>query len=90
VVVEAHAAADGVDLIVSDTGPGIPEGEREIVFERFRRGAEVEGGTGFGLGLAIGRGLAQGMGGGLWLDPNAPGARFVLHLPAAVQAAIPA
>jgi hypothetical protein len=30
------------------------------------------------------------MGGGLWLDPNAPGARFVLHLPAAVQAAIPA
>jgi signal transduction histidine kinase len=30
------------------------------------------------------------MGGDLRLDPNGPGARFVLHLPAAVQSAIPA
>jgi signal transduction histidine kinase len=90
VLVEARTAVGGVELIVSDSGPGIPEDEREIVFERFRRGAEVERGTGFGLGLAIGRGLAQGMRGDLRLDPSAPGARFVLHLPAAVQAAIPA
>jgi signal transduction histidine kinase len=90
VLVEAHAGADGVDLSVSDTGRGVPEGEREIIFQRFQRGAEAEDGTGFGLGLAIGRGLAQGMGGDLRLDANGPGARFVLHLPAAVQSAIPA
>jgi signal transduction histidine kinase len=90
VIVEAHSGDAGVELIVSDAGPGVPEGEREIIFERFRRGAEVEGGTGFGLGLAIGRGLARGMGGDLRLDPDGPGARFVLHLPAAVRAAIPA
>jgi signal transduction histidine kinase len=90
VLVEATAGADGVDLSVSDTGRGVPEGEREIIFQRFRRGAEAEDGTGFGLGLAIGRGLAQGMGGDLRLVPDVSGARFVLHLPAAVQSAIPA
>jgi signal transduction histidine kinase len=68
---------------VSDDGPGVPEDERQIVFERFRRGRAPSGG-GFGLGLAIGRELAQRMRGTLELaDGRNPGARFELRLPGA-------
>jgi two-component system, OmpR family, sensor kinase len=44
--------ADGVQVVVEDTGPGIPEEERERVFDRFYRGRSA-GSTGTGLGLAI-------------------------------------
>lgn len=75
-------------IAVSDNGPGIPEDEREIVFERFQRGSSTGGSGGFGLGLAIGRELAERMGGTLELDPEAGGARLVLSLPAADAAAL--
>jgi signal transduction histidine kinase len=69
---------------VTDHGPGVPESERERVFERFQRGSHDNGQPGFGLGLAIGRELAERMGGSLTLEqPEAAGARFVLRLPAA-------
>lgn len=67
-------------VAVTDEGPGVPDQERETVFERFRRGQESGGGAGFGLGLAIGRELARRMGGDLRLDGEGPGARFVLTL----------
>jgi signal transduction histidine kinase len=68
-------------LIVSDQGPGVPQEERALIFERFKRGRETGGEAGFGLGLAIGRELAQRMGGSLVLaDSDAPGATFTLHL----------
>jgi signal transduction histidine kinase len=39
-------------LIVEDDGPGIPDDERELVFDRFRRGtSSVPGGSGLGLAL---------------------------------------
>ncbi len=44
-------------LAVEDNGPGIPEGEREHVFERFHRLADSAG-EGCGLGLAIVREIA--------------------------------
>jgi signal transduction histidine kinase len=47
-------------LIVRDDGPGIPEEERERVFERFYRGANpARNAGGSGLGLAIVRGIAE-------------------------------
>jgi signal transduction histidine kinase len=67
-------------IAVQDEGPGVPAGDRELIFERFARGAQAEPG-GFGLGLAIGRELARRMGGDLVLEDAAPGARFVLWLP---------
>ena len=68
-------------LIVSDQGPGVPQEERALIFERFKRGRETGGEAGFGLGLAIGRELAQRMGGSLVLaDSDRPGATFTLHL----------
>jgi signal transduction histidine kinase len=67
---------------VADAGPGIPVEERELIFERFRRGSATGGEEGFGLGLAIGRELARRLGGDLALAADAaPGARFVLSLP---------
>jgi signal transduction histidine kinase len=68
-------------LRVTDRGPGIPEEEREHIFERFHRGRDVGPESGFGLGLAIGRELAERMGGTLRLaGGDAPGACFELTL----------
>jgi signal transduction histidine kinase len=69
---------------VADAGPGVPPGERDLIFERFQRGSATGGEEGFGLGLAIGRELARRLGGDLTLaetDEGARGARFVLSLP---------
>ena len=72
-------------LSVRDEGPGVQPEERELIFERFHRGRQRGGEAGFGLGLAIGRELAQRMGGRLELDQTeGEGARFVLRLPLAV------
>jgi signal transduction histidine kinase len=74
-----HAA-----ILVSDCGPGIPPEEREHIFERFHRGRAAGSESGFGLGLAIGRELAERMGGTLRLaDGKPPGACFVLTLASA-------
>jgi signal transduction histidine kinase len=73
-----------VALSVSDQGPGVPDDEREQIFRRFHRGRDTSGQAGFGLGLAIGRELAERMGGELVLErTDLPGARFTLRLPAA-------
>jgi signal transduction histidine kinase len=67
---------------IRDTGPGVPEDERERIFLRFERGSRTGGEEGFGLGLAIGRELAERLGGRLDLaEDGRPGATFVLGLP---------
>jgi signal transduction histidine kinase len=72
-------------LVVDDDGPGIPDGERERVFERFHRLDEARtrdaGGT--GLGLAIVRALVERHGGSVRAESTpAGGARLVVELPA--------
>jgi signal transduction histidine kinase len=74
----------GSALEVSDSGPGVPPGEEEQIFERFQRGPQAEDG-GFGLGLAIGRELARQMGGELSLEPSRRGATFRAGFPAALE-----
>jgi signal transduction histidine kinase len=75
-------------ITVADRGPGIPAEEREHIFERFHRGRAAGPESGFGLGLAIGRELAERMGGSLELaDGDPPGACFVLRLAAAAPEA---
>jgi signal transduction histidine kinase len=70
-------------LSVRDQGPGVEPAERELIFQRFHRGRATAGDSGFGLGLAIGRELAERMGGSLVLEPSAgEGAVFTLTLPA--------
>jgi signal transduction histidine kinase len=71
-------------LRVTDAGPGVLPEERGLIFERFKRGRDTGGQAGFGLGLAIGRELAERMGGALELaDAPQPGATFTLTLPPA-------
>ncbi|HET8672414.1 MAG TPA: HAMP domain-containing sensor histidine kinase [Thermoleophilaceae bacterium] len=81
--VELGAAGGSAVVTVTDHGPGVPETERERIFSRFERGTAAGGQGGFGLGLAIGRELAERMGGSLALEPSDEGARFALRLPAA-------
>jgi signal transduction histidine kinase len=80
-------------IIVHDTGPGIPEEKHDYVFEPFvqldRSLTQIR--EGLGLGLAISRDLARGMGGDLIADDyDGIGARFVLTLPRAEDGAITA
>jgi signal transduction histidine kinase len=74
-----------VAVEVHDAGPGVPDEERQRIFERFRRGSGRAGEGGFGLGLAIGRELALRMEGDLQLvaTTTAQGATFRLSLPLA-------
>jgi len=70
-----------VAISVCDEGPGVAPEEREAIFDRFRRGRDTAGQAGFGLGLAIGRELAERMDGELLLeDANGVGATFTLKL----------
>jgi signal transduction histidine kinase len=78
---------------VADNGAGIPDEERERVFERFHRANEPAfrnvGGT--GLGLYISRQLAEGHGGSLVIESSTPGdgTVFALALPLSVATAAP-
>ncbi|HEY2258616.1 MAG TPA: HAMP domain-containing sensor histidine kinase [Solirubrobacteraceae bacterium] len=83
--IELRSGAE-VTLSVSDQGPGVPREEREQIFRRFERGRDTGGKAGFGLGLAIGRELAERMGGELVLEErDGPGATFTLRLPSAAS-----
>lgn len=80
--VEAHGT--GARLLVCDRGPGLPEGERERVFEPFYRppGA-AETGSGYGLGLALVRQIARAHGGeARCLAREGGGTTFAVDLPA--------
>lgn len=63
VLLAARRRGDRVAIEVWDTGPGISLQEQERIFDEFHRGAASEraGGTGFGLGLAIVRRMADAL-----------------------------
>lgn len=73
---------DRRELHCRDFGPGVPEGAREKIFERFFRADDaLTAAAGFGLGLAIARETARGLGGELTCRGADPGADFVLKFP---------
>jgi len=86
VVVSVRAADDGRAVLeVADDGDGVPEDQRERIFERFVRldGARSRDDGGTGLGLAIARDLARRHGGTLTATAReGSGAVFALELPA--------
>jgi signal transduction histidine kinase len=83
VQVELSEADGTVMLVVQDDGPGVPETDRERVFERFVRldmaRSHDEGGT--GLGLAIVRAVVERHQGTVLVESSPQGARFVVRLP---------
>ena len=80
--VVAEAADSGVRFAVDDDGPGIPEGERERVFERFIQGSSAARGS--GLGLAFCKLVIEQLGGRIWADASPlGGTRIAFELPPA-------
>ena len=74
------ATPDTVEMIVEDSGIGVPPEEAEHIFEEFVQLDEFYEGT--GIGLTIARSMARRMGGDVTLDTSySPGARFILSLP---------
>lgn len=85
VAVSLATAGDCVTLVVDDDGPGIPEPDREAVFERFTRldEARTSDAGGAGLGLAVVAGVVQRCGGLVSVDSSSlGGARFTVTFPA--------
>lgn len=85
--VSVAATGDGVALVVSDQGPGVPVDEREQVFTRFYRGTgeAVVQTRGVGIGLSVVAEFVARMRGEVTVD-DAPGggARFTVRLPAII------
>ena len=82
VTVSAEVVADRLDVSVSDTGPGLPKGQEEAVFQKFTRGDRESATPGVGLGLAICRAIVAAHQGTI-VGVNRPGggARFTFTLP---------
>jgi two-component system, OmpR family, sensor kinase len=73
---------EGVRYAIVDDGPGVPEEERERIFEPGVRGSGVNGDGGAGLGLALARRLARSADGDVVAENGTGGGRFVVRLPA--------
>ena len=83
---EIAAGTPGVLLWVADSGPGIPEADRDVVFDPFY--TTKEPGLGTGLGLAIVQGTVHELGGLVWVErAREGGAAFKIFLPGAGGAA---
>jgi signal transduction histidine kinase len=77
-----------IRIAVEDHGPGVPDHERSLIFERFSRGGmsgRRAGSDGAGLGLALVDEHVRMHGGRVWVEDRMDGdsgARFVIELPA--------
>jgi signal transduction histidine kinase len=79
IVLEVEGREASAVLTVCDDGPGIPPGDAERLFERFRRGETL--GEGSGLGLSLVRALVEAHGGRAILEPCPTGTRAAIELP---------
>jgi len=85
--VSTHTTVSGWEIIVTDTGPGIPERLRETIFQAFIS----SGAGGTGLGLAISAELARGHGGRLELvRTDETGTEFLIFIPRPLEEQTPA
>lgn len=80
--VTVRRVQDRVRIDVDDYGDGVPEAERERIFERFVRGGSRGSLPGSGLGLSIVAETASSLGGRAWCaEAPSGGARFSIELP---------
>jgi signal transduction histidine kinase len=85
-----------LEFYIKDSGPGIPEMQKDFIFERFRQGSETltRGYEGAGLGLSISKAYVEMLGGKIWVENNpadngnATGATFFFTLPVCPPVAV--
>src|SRR3990172_3151198 len=79
--IEVRIGGDGGDVVIAvkDSGPGVAEAERDLIFEPFFRGDS----SGLGLGLAIAKSVVELHNGRIWVENNSDGAgsTFFVALP---------
>jgi signal transduction histidine kinase len=81
VSVGGYVEPDEVGVIVADTGPGIPEEQRERLFDRFWQARSADR-RGLGLGLHIAKSIAEAHGGRLWVESTiGSGSTFHFAMP---------
>jgi PAS domain S-box-containing protein len=88
-VISLGVKRTGATLTVSvrDTGPGVPEADRERIFDKFMRVQREAAPKGLGLGLAFCKLAVEAHGGHIWVDSGrGPGATFSFTLPLATTA----
>jgi two-component system sensor kinase FixL len=76
--ISVHPRADGLSIRCTDSGPGIPAGQK--LFQPLQKGADATG-----LGLYLSRAFMRSFRGDLRHDPRHPGCSFVLELATAVS-----
>jgi len=75
---------DGVEIVVEDEGPGVPDADKERIFEPFRQGSASA--TGSGVGLALVARFAEMHDGGAWVEDR-PGGGASFHVTIASEPA---
>jgi len=92
---EIKLKADHVDdeiiIAISDTGPGIPDEERDLIFQVFTQTKSgIKHGGGTGLGMPIAKSLTEAHGGRLWFDSEVgKGTTFYVALPVKSDTLVP-
>lgn len=82
IAIQVHMGDTEATVCVADGGPGIPEGDRQCIFEPFTRLADAHRRSGSGVGLAICQGFIEAQDGRIWVDDSLlGGACFCFTLP---------
>lgn len=85
IIVSAHMIHNGVEVSVTDTGPGIPKEDIDTIFDKFQQ-VKLKGSgkiKGTGLGLAIVKHIIEKHGGRVWIESTlGKGSTFFFILPA--------
>ena len=82
ITIDAQASGGNLVVSVSDTGPGIPKGKEESIFQKFTRGVRESSTPGVGLGLAISKAIVDAHHGHIRAQSGPEGgARFTFTLP---------
>lgn len=79
VFVTARKVENYLEVAVEDEGAGVPVEEWDKIFQKFYRHDKTA--KGYGMGLAIVRGIVESHGGRVWVENGKKGARFVFELP---------
>jgi signal transduction histidine kinase len=85
-MLECRPTSASLQFRVTDTGKGVPDGEKALIFDLFQRGEqdrETGDSRGLGIGLTMAKMCVEAMNGKVWCEDNASGigSTFVIELP---------